>query len=294
MKKVDGNVFNRATLFTLSLSSWGNRRKANTNMIEVDADKKRLSISKRLIDSPEYDAVCRHQWELKQWCMARCMPSFFKDGIYLVALTEVQTFEEKLAHELRHMQNVLVPAFLEAYETRIEESRNILREMFNEADYPSVSELRQKFDIQWNWIQFTIPENLPEGIREAEIEKLQRKFQEAQEEIVTALRTSFGELVKHAVDRLSPKPDGKQPIFRDSLIENFNEFFQTFKSRNLMEDEELKAVVEQAQKLLANVDGKALRDTTSIRNTIASNFVAIQKQVDKLIVDRPNRRFSEE
>jgi len=53
------NVLDRAVCLTLSMGRFGNTRKVATALINVDADKARLAVSKRLLDSPELEAVQR-------------------------------------------------------------------------------------------------------------------------------------------------------------------------------------------------------------------------------------------
>ena len=86
MKSLESNILESATLFTLTLRAWGNRAKGSLedasfytggvddNAENQEPDKRRLSLSKRLIKSPEYKAIKTKQHELKAWCMERCMP----------------------------------------------------------------------------------------------------------------------------------------------------------------------------------------------------------------------------
>jgi hypothetical protein len=290
-KKISKDILQRATLFTLTLSAWGNRKKADITQISVDADKQQLSLSKRLIQSEEYDNVRRAQRELKAWCMARCMPSFLKDGIYVVLLTEIESFEKKLQEVSKDLRDNIVPAFCSKYEAQVEASKSTLRELFNESDYISASAMQNRFGVSWNWISFAVPENLPEGIRAQEVEKLQNKFKEAQEEILATLRAQYQQLIQHALDKLTPEA-GKKVVIKDALIGNFQEFFETFEAKNLMEDDELEELVEKAKELLKNVTGDGLRKDTKLKTQIAASFTKVKKQIDKLVVDAPSRKFN--
>ncbi|MBE3141440.1 MAG: hypothetical protein IMZ53_12770 [Thermoplasmata archaeon] len=312
MKNINSNILEHATLFTLTLCSWGNRAKGSLEdatflgdivpEITADAspeetastnepDKKRLSLSKRLIKSDEYKAVRKAQSELKKWCMQRCMPSFLKDGIFIVGLEQVKEFEMKLAEAKQQIREVLVPVFLQAYPKQVEDAREALGNLFLESDYPSIEQLRKSFNLHWSWISFSVPDTLPEGVRQQEIEKLQKRVQDAQIEIIASLRGSFGELVSHMVDKLKPDTSGKKKIIKEAFIENFRDFFNTFDARNLMDDTELAASVGKARALLENVSAEGLRASADLRQNIVDQFETVKVETDKLIIEIPSRRF---
>jgi len=98
--------------------------------------------------------------------------------------------------------------------------------------------------------------------------------------------------VKHAVERLTTKPGEKKKKFKNTLLENFNSFFETFHCKNLMDDAELDAVVKQAKKILAGMDADTLRNNDTMRETVAAEFKKIESTVDRLVVEKPSRRFS--
>jgi hypothetical protein len=303
MKQLTSNILERATLFTLTLSAWGNRAKGSLedatfysggvdeNPENHEPDKKRLSLSKRLIKSPEYKAIRTAQHELKAWCMERCMPSFLKDGIFIVDLKQVTEFEIELAKAKANIRDILVPAFITAYPAQVNESREALGNLFIESDYPSVEQLRHSFNLRWSWISFSIPDTLPPGIREQEIAKLKKQVQDAQIEIIATLRASAGDLVSHMIERLTPDASGKKKVIKDAFIDNFHDFFDTFDAKNLMDDTELAETVGRARALLENVSADGLRGSADLRQNILNSFENIKTETDKLIEEMPSRMF---
>ena len=63
--------------------SWGNHRKADMNLIETAAEKKMLSVNKKLIESDEYKNVKGFQNAVFHWVKDNAVPSFFLRGSYL-------------------------------------------------------------------------------------------------------------------------------------------------------------------------------------------------------------------
>jgi Flp pilus assembly CpaF family ATPase len=94
------------------------------------------------------------------------------------------------------------------------------------------------------------------------------------------------------VERLTPEAGGKQKVFRDTVVTNFNDFFETFNARNMLNDAELEAMVTQAKEVLSGVkDMKSLRDDAKLREGLVAKFAEVNTVMDTLIADAPSRRF---
>ena len=108
------------------------------------------------------------------------------------------------------------------------------------------------------------------------------------------MREGFTGLVSHAIDRLKV-PAGSQPkIFQsDALVENFVAFFDTFRAKNLMDDEALENVVGEAQAIVLQFAPFAKRSKTdiSLRNEVAAKLESVKGTLDGLLKDRPIRKF---
>lgn len=278
--------------FTLKLSAWGNRRRADMSKIETNSDKARLKLSKELISAKEYDDIKSFMGELRGWVYTRTVPSFFREGFQLSSTKAVDEIEARM----RKARNDEVPALVEqliaVYPTKIEEARIALNGQFNEKDYPTPEELRALFSVDWNWIAFSVPENLPPELRKMEAEKLQKQFADAGQEITLALRVGFQELIAHAVERLTPGDDGKPKTFRDTLIGNVQQFIDTFTGRNLLGDTELEALVNKAQEIIIGVAPDDLRKNADVRETTIKQFNEVKNQLDGMIETVRGRKFN--
>lgn len=276
---------------TLTVRCWGNRRQGNMNNVETTADKSRLRLTKDLIVSEDYDKIQSFLNETKGWILARTMPFLgFKRGIYLAKLETVAAIEEEMPKRIATLDKK-VRRLIDVYEEKIEEAKKKLGVMFELGDYPSIQRLPSFFGFDWNWIAFVVPENLPKELRKTEQAKLQKKFKDAGDEIIAALRAGFGELIDHAIDRLTPGEDQKEKIFRDTTITNINAFIETFSARNLMNDKDLESLVARAKDIVDKVNPETLRASKKFRVETVKAFSVIKDQVDKMITEKPSRKF---
>lgn len=309
MTTIDAELFRRAVCFTLTFRKFSNRRRGNVDKVKTTEqnemgateeralDKKRFKIIKTLLESPELNAISEYQGTIYKWVTNRSNPSHFKEGIYLVKNELVPTFEAKLREAVDKLNNELVPALMEVYEAQIDEARIKLGSQFNYQDYPRKQDLPARFGIEWNWIAFGVPENLPEELRRAEADKIAAQFREAETEIMTALRAGFAEIVSHVADRLTVS-DGKAKTFRNSLFTDLTEFIETFSSRNLVDDKELGDMVTKAREIIAQVQGNSpgekaeyIRDASVMRATVGEKFSAMRKAVEAMVANVPTRKF---
>ena len=291
MQTIDIEKFQNAVGFSATFKAWGNKRKANLDLIQTDADRKRLRLSKELIESDELDAIKSYFSELRQWIYSRTVPSFFKDGFQLASLQSVEEIEERMRTAVSDDLPPLIEALVREYPAKIALAELALGSQFRNSDYPAASELAGQFAIAWNWIAFSTPATLPPELRAAEEEKMRKQVSEASEQIIDAMRCALQELIDHALEKLTPSADGKPKIFRDSLIGNITDFIETFPSRNFMGDADLAALVGKAKTILAGADPDKLRKISSIRETTAAQFAEIKTTLDAMIETRKSRQF---
>lgn len=292
MRTVNTDFLKQTCCLTLKICAWGNRRKGNIDTITTDADKSRLGLSKKLIESEEYDAIRTYLGDTRKWITSRTMPFLgFKGGIYLSKAEAVPMVETELPRRQAHLAT-LVTALRAVWAEKVDDSAKQLAGQFNEKDYPTADQLDELFSIEWNWVAFTVPEGLPPELRAVEAAKLEAKFEEAGEEILQALRAGFAELLDHAVERLRVEPGGKPKVFRDTLVSNVTDFLDTFSARNLMNDTQLEALVTRARELVSGVSAQGLRESEALRARTVERFAEIREAVGAMITERPARSFA--
>ena len=280
-----------AVMLIFTTHSWGNRKKADTKKIETSAEKSFLSLSKRLIDSDKYKSILNFQNEVYNWINKNAVPSFFLRGSYLFNMSMVEEVETYLKAQSDILKEKIKPLLAE-YEQKIAEAEEKLGDQFNLSDYPNLDVLRSSFSFSWKWTIFDIPEGLPEKIFQEEKLKAENMWRESAEQISLCLRQAFVELIKHANSMLEPNADGKTKGFKNSSFDNIDEFISTFKNRNIVDDKELENLVEQARKVLTNInDPQELKKDKEMKAIVSKNFSEITSKLDEMIVVKPSRKF---
>ena len=285
----------RAICLALSLRKPGNHRKLSASLLEVDADKESISAQKMLLSSDHLKTIDHYDGEIRKFLYTRCLPSLFKDGVYMVPTVLIEEVEAKLT-AFSEKRSQLVAAFLEAYPTLAQEAETRLRAAYNPSDYPPVERLEMAFRMDWRYVAFSVPGALKTVSRELfrkEQQKAANQWQEAMEEIRALLRTHLAEMVNHMTERLSGSgKEGKPKIFKNTLVTNMTEFLDCFEARNLTDDKELSDCVKRARELLSGVDAQTLRTSAALRESLRNGFCSLQGTLDSLVISRPSRAFS--
>jgi hypothetical protein len=130
MQSVNIELLSKNVALTVTRRTFNNSRKADISKVstgEADetAAKSRLKLSKKLLESPQLDAINEHLAAVYKWVEMRSMPSGFKPGIYLVKLTEVANFEKAFGEACEKLYGELLPAFAAAYPEQIEAARSL-------------------------------------------------------------------------------------------------------------------------------------------------------------------------
>jgi hypothetical protein len=282
------NILSKAVCLNLELAKPGNSRKVSTSQIEVDADKALIHVSKKLLDSEEYKKIVRHDNETRLWLYSRALPGPFRAGTYLIPHDLVLPVDAHL-RIAQTKRDGLIDEFLAAYPTLQAEAEEKLAALYNPTDYPASETVKAAFSMRWSYFTFQTPEKLKSisaSLFQQEQEKAATTWKEATDEVRQALRAGFGELVAHMTDRLTG-----DKIFRNSLVENFADFLETFQARNITNDEELQSLVGKARQMLDGVNPDDLRKQEGLKDTIAAGMGKINSQLDSMIVNRPKRKL---
>jgi len=291
------DITNNSVMLVLRLSRPGNRRKVESTMVEVDAEKSAINVSKKLLESNELKAIVTFDSQVRHWIGGRSLPAFgtLRDGVYRLPVDLVEEVNTKLIAFLEERE-VLINAFLDCYDQQAIDAAESLRVLYDENDYAHQGEMRRQFGFEYKYLIFGVPESLSSQLIKQERDKAKAEISSEVEEIRTALRVGFANLVEHAADRLAVSKEGKKAVFRDSLVDNLEEFFQYFGARNIVGDTELAALVERARRAMKDVTADELRSDEFVRSRVQNALNRVREEMDANLIPAGARkiRFKEE
>lgn len=177
------------------------------------------------------------------------------------------------------MLDELLPAFLADYPSLMREARQKLGTMYKEEDYPTVTNMRDKFVISPEYTP--VPRSdfnsaalssglLAEMERDLE-ERIQRSTQQAMGDAWNRLFT--------CVENLHERLATPGAIFRDSLVDNVKECCDVLKRLNVVNDPQLERMRANVEDQLGRYGANVLRNSDRLRGNTATAAETIMNQI---------------
>ncbi len=291
-KKLEA-VADTTTILNLTLGKVTNRvgLSQDTSAVETEVDRKMLHVGVDLYDSKELKACQRYLSDLKKFIRSKSVPSFFRGGMYLVKDEALKEVHEHLKKSITEFEP-LVETFVAVAEERQHEARERLGLAYNADKYPTNQQIRDVYRIAFGWFNLSTPDKLARidrNIFKEEQEKAAEMIQSATENIEKMLAIEAKTLADRAIDRLTPGPDGKAKVFRNSMVSNIGEFLKNFNIRNMGSSEELEVEVARMRQLLDGVDPKLLRESASLRADLSAGFTKVSEALNANVINKPKR-----
>jgi hypothetical protein len=257
---------------------------------QFDAEAKFVSASKKLIDTqhPQFRKVTAVRGAVLQYWKEQSLP-YPEPGLRLIPQQQIEPFDAALYQYRRELADAVLELDVVYSELR-SASRDRLGRLFNPTDYPA--SLVGEFQMGWEFPAVEPPDYLQQlspELYEQQCRRVQARFEEAVELAEQAFSEELSKLVEHLSERLSGSDDGKPKVFRDSAVENLQEFFERFRRLNIRSNDQLDEIVDRARNLLDRVEPQTLRTNTLLRTRMATQLSQVQASLDGLMVDRPRR-----
>jgi hypothetical protein len=184
-----------------------------------------------------------------------------------------------------------VSDFEALYEVGREEAQTVLKDLFNETDYPT--DIRSKFRFEWRYLTLGIPGKthlLTPEIYEREKEKFQDLMEETRELSMIAIREGFAQVVDHLVERLGGN-NGKPKVLTNNLFNKLNEFIDDLELKNIFEDKTLTELAQQAREIIGGISPYNLKYSKGLREKVRGDMESVKSAIDAAIEDMPRRKI---
>lgn len=278
MKTRPADVTSRALLVQLSCGQWTARkldRKVSADVaVQHGAKAGAGNYNKVLVARGNLAAIAAVVAQARQDHAFYSLP-WLQDGTRIIPAAAFTDYSARMAKHRETFENE-VREFCANYPDYIAQARGELGALFNATDYPSVRDIRARF----NWSVTVLP--MPDAadfrvdLDAATVAVLQADMAaNVHSAMQSAVKDTFDRLhkvVRNMADKLAAyDPDaGKQGNpFRDTLVENVRELVAVLPSLNVMGDARLTKAIDDVQTKLTTHDAQALRDDATLRNDTA-------------------------
>jgi len=271
------NLFEKGCLIQLSVRKWGGIKKIDKNWLAQMIDSSEwMNATKKLVDPESLKPICKVGNTARTYLNRTSLP-FPLQGMVFIPKEMISRVDARLT-EFKEEFKQAVSAFIDDYDSLRETAMIYLGDLFNEVDYPV--NMWDKFSFAWRLIILEVPDGnsgiLAPEVYEREKEKFIQTMDQARELAMVSLREEFASMVERITERFTESSDGKPKIFKNTTVDSFYEYFETFKERNIFKDEQLAQLVERAQAVLGNTSANQVRSNQEIKNNIRVGMVDIE------------------
>lgn len=274
----------------------GSHRSESGEKVDTKANKRWLSVTKKLFESKAYNEARLIQTNAGIWLKRRSVPCGL-EGYFVLALSMV---DEVIQHmdEQDALLKAKVEEFAVEYDKIVEEAKKELQDMFDPRRYPTANHYRRGIWMERRFVELGIPDpvKIGDALYEVEREKAKKRWADASEEVVYALREEFAKLIGHISEKLTPSPDGSKKVLKDAALDKVLEWIDLFSKRNVLDDKQLDVLVKRSKDVLNGVDLKSLRKDESAKDLLAKRMETVKVKLDAMLVNKPARliRFDDE
>jgi hypothetical protein len=276
------NLSDRALLVQLSISQWAARKYDKKISNEVASQHGTATAvgryNKSLLPMNDLlDNVHKKASLIRTNFYANTLP-WGMEGTQMLPSSNYLNFMTEFRKEKNEWQT-LVANFTSNYDSLKEDAKRFLGTLYNESDYPTLSEIVGKFNI--DIAVFPVPStDFRVSIGSDELERIQqdveRRVQQSQAVAMKEVWTRLYERVKHMADKLAdPKA-----VFRDSMIDNAREICALLPRLNFSDDPNLETLRQQVEMGIANHHPDALRNNPDLRRDTAAEARAIMDKMN--------------
>lgn len=286
---------NKTVFLRVSFGRIGNSKKVKEDVLDTTADETMLKVTRMLLDSEELTAIGSVVGQINSYLNNTCNLSKSL-GVRIVPNNKIPKVVARLK-EFRLDWDMAVNDFVQAYPSLIEKAAKRLGPVFHAEDYPAPSEVASKFSFKYNIVSFGVPGQLQAISPELFEEQLQEQKQmmvDAAEEYKQNRRKLLLDLVAKLKDKLTPGEDGKLKQFRKNTVENIKEFLAENVENDVIGDDELTSIVQQAKDVINPVNADMLRDNDTFRETVKSQLDVLSDSLSGLVEEKSGRKFREE
>ncbi|HEX6825891.1 MAG TPA: hypothetical protein VF077_06175 [Nitrospiraceae bacterium] len=187
--------------------------------------------------------------------------------------------------EFQNKTNALLEEFLQSYPQAINDAENyLLGTMFDRSNYPSVTELRDKYELTWKIRQIPISGDFRVELSDSASRAIKAQIEADLHSTLVAANETVIERVRVAVtnmrDKLEayvPASDGNKSAnwFKDSLVSNVRDLVELMPSLNITGDKRLDDIAAMMQRDLTRFDADQLKasDGEREKTAIAANDI---------------------
>ena len=285
MSHTNISIATSAMLAEISVSCWTAKKVAKKETEELtdakSASKRAAQVHKNLLsDDARLERINKYAAEIRNW-VSRVTTPWSDTGVRLVTTKQFFAFKQGLDAHAQHF-NSLVDDFVQMYPTLISAQAFKLGTMFSRDEYPSPDEVASKFGMRYAFMPVPESGDFRVDIADDIAADLKAQYDKEYNDRLARVQGDLWARLKDTLDKMSDRlgceADGKNRIFRDSLVDNALELCDLLADLNVTGDADLEEARRQTAIALRGITAQELRKNEDIRKDVKSQVDDIRSK----------------
>lgn len=263
------NLHTKAMLVSLSIRQWTARKYDRSVSRKVEQDYNAHDagrFNKLLIAQEEMKKIQKIANEARIFHYENTLP-WGDNGTRILPTKNYFEYVESIK-EIRNKFVETVNTFIDVYPELKEEARRRLNGMFKEMDYPTVEELKSRFDFNVGFAPVPDSNDFRVDLNDSEIDKIRKEIDAKRDEAERVAMKELWQRLYNAVEHMVNKLSDSDAVFRDSLVKNVAEICQLLPKLNITNDNKLTEMGNEVAAKLSTIEPDVLRKDKGTRREI--------------------------
>lgn len=284
----------RALLVKLSISAWSARKTDKEISREITESKNarsdRGTFSKILISREALKKIQKVESAARDSHRTLTLP-WNDDGSRIIT-TEGYQHYSKVMRDYRTTMQEAVDDFLNGYDELVQKAKSDLGSMFNADDYPSIGEIRAKFNFQVEPTQIPMSRDFRAKVTNAEAKAIAKDIEARTNSRIDTAIKDIWQRIADVTEKMFTRLEEFKPreglhraesTFKDTLVENIRSLTEIMPSLNINSDPEITRIHKEMVEHLCHYDAEDLRDDVGARKRTAKSAKKIYDKVSKYL-----------
>lgn len=292
------DIRSTAVCLSVEFAMLGNSKRGNLALVETDAEKTSLGLTKKLLTSPELDALHNVRTSIRHALHAQALHSHLRPGLWLIPLAKIETIDQMmLGYDV--LWQAAVDTLIAAYPARCKEAPERLKSQYDAGNYLNTetegweASIRAKCRLSWSYVDMETPTRLrsiSRAIWEREQQKAADDWETARQAAQQVLRLEMAGMLAELHGKMTE--DNKR--LQKRYLERCHAWIDGFRDGKyaITQDHELQALITEWERLLSANDIQALRSDEALRAEVATQIQTIRTQLDTMLETAPSRRYA--
>jgi hypothetical protein len=281
------SILDKGMLISMNIGTWGAKKvdKKITKEVhnQTGADEKSGHYSKNLLPDviekiKKFENMVRNEFK------KNTLP-WDDDGVRLVPNTVYFDTVALLNKYAAEFEEMIERELFSQYEQHKAQRKAVAGSEYNESDYPDLDFLRKKFKFVVKFRNIPDAGDFRTELCNDEAEKIRASIKETTNNAIRDAMASIYCKLQKSIDCLAAKMNEgtkyKDPIFRDSIIENIRDICDVIPRLNITGDKNLELLGIEVQNKLASIQPESLRESPELRKETAKTASEISNKISQ-------------